>query len=328
MRINRISDEIILRMLLPNTYKYLLICSEEKVKEEYTSNDIEEFLKYKGYNNIVKYFINKFSQNFTEEQIKAMLYRLKGLTISELIYKSYSPFYISLGYYDGHNNEIVIEYYKDRRQSQEKLKETLIHELLHMASTRSVRDGSITGFDIPLYLGNAINEGYTEYLTKKYFTKGSRYVNSREVDVFFAKGIENLVGDSKMQELYFNANLNGLVNEIAKYSSKEDAIKLLFLMDRKNIGLRGEKDLIQIIEEIAKLNAKKLERELSLGNITYEEYQIQYAIKYTEYLKGNMWSESTKIVKDDDCFILKDQGFTSSVYEIKKATKSKEKNYY
>lgn len=329
IKFKRISDEVLYHIIISEIHKYLKLSSDSRIKQEYSSSNIDEFLKFNEYNDTVLSFIGKFYKSFTSNQTKAMLSRLKDLKIKDVVYRiPFTIYCLSLGYYDSDYNEIVVEYYKDRRISKESIYSTLIHELLHMASTREFEDGILTGFEIPYLLGLSLNEGYTEYLTEKYFTKGIEYVKSNSVNLFLAKGIENIIGSEIMQKHFFNADLNGLINELSKYATREEIIRLLFLIDRQGRLMRESKDLFNIIEEIARLNAKKLIRDLEQGLISYEDFQIEYAKKVTEYLKGNMWSEETKVIRDNNSFILQDQGFSSSLYELKSKDKSENKVKY
>lgn len=326
---NRITDELLYRIIISDINKYLKLSSVDRIKNECPSTNLDDFLKYGEYNNTILSFLEKFIKSFTPSQTKDMLYKLNTLKIKDVVYRIPYPMYcISLGYYRSNYNEIIIEYYKDRRISKESVHETLIHELLHMASTIEIEDGILTGFEMPYLLGLSLNEGYTEYLTEKYFTKGMEYVKSSSINLFLAKGIENIIGAEKMQEHFFNADLNGLINELSKYATREEIIRLLFLIDRQGRLMRESKDLYSIIEEIAKLNAKRLIKDLEQGIISYDEYQIEYAKKVTEYLKGNMWSETTTVVRDNDSFILQDQGFSSSLYELRQKDKPENKVKY
>ena len=97
-----------------------------------------------------------------------MLYRLKRLSITEE--RSEIPplaQIISLGFYHTEKNNITIHYYDKKIPIN--IEDTLKHELMHMASTRSTKVGLITGLEIPDLIGEGLNEGYTQYLTDKYF---------------------------------------------------------------------------------------------------------------------------------------------------------------
>lgn len=280
-------------------------------------------LSFKRFNPIVEKFVSTFQKNFTGEQTRFMMYRLKYLKIKERQNKLEKiPPVLSLGNYNSEDNEITIEHYNDSR-IEENEEDTLIHELMHMASTRSTSRGHVTGLELPDILGMNLNEGYTEYLTEKYFTRGMKYVESRNKNVLIAKGIENIIGKENMQEAYFSANLGLLISDLEPYASRRDIIKLLFLIDRYDKPFHSEKKFQDIIGEIARLNKRKLDILYERGEITREEYQIEYAIKVSEYRNYRMWSEETKVVKDENCFMLLDQGYQSNLFEFRNPRRAK-----
>ena len=116
-----------------------------------------------------------------------MLYRLKRLSLKdeECHLKVFSSI-ISLGTYQSETNSIVINIY-DKALPVD-IRDILMHELLHMASTRTTQVGFITGLEVPDIFGDALNEGYTEYLTEKHFKTKTHYTDSEDYNVFFAKG--------------------------------------------------------------------------------------------------------------------------------------------
>ena len=93
-----------------------------------------------------------------------------------------------------------------------------MHELLHLASRKRVGKIILSGFrqvTNQTIMGRYLNEGYTEYLNQKYFSKKDRTVYAEAVT--FAQGIERIVGRKKMEKLYFDANLLGLIDHLGKY---------------------------------------------------------------------------------------------------------------
>lgn len=111
-------------------------------------------------------------------------------------------------------------------------KSCLGHELLHVASTYRKEESNIqVGFSLSLEdgrIGNAINEGYTDYLNEEFFNNhASAYNCVRKI----AGYTEELIGKEKMQDLYFNNDLLGLYKELQKYMSKKDAIEFIALQD-------------------------------------------------------------------------------------------------
>ena len=105
------------------------------------------------------------------------------------------------------------------------------HELLHMATTKRTEKVIFSGFyqfykDKATGIGYALNEGYTEYLNKKYFNKDEEE-DSYHNEQLIAQGIERIVGSKLMEELYFKADLKSLVDELAKSTSIENVMILL-----------------------------------------------------------------------------------------------------
>ena len=286
-------------------------------------------LRFGKYNDTIERFIKVFQKEFTEKQTKSMMYRLSHLEIVEKWIKlDRIPFCVSLGCYSSKDNKITLKHY-DNKKIPEKANDTLIHELLHMASTKTTKYGHVTGLEVPNIIGMNLNEGYTEYLTEKYFTRGMNYVYVDDKRIPIVKGIENLVGVKKMEEFYFNADLPGLILELERYASKEDILKLLYTLDHLSTPMYSEKKFQIMTREIAKWNQRKLDRQLEKGEISEEEYDIERAIKVEEYKRYCLWSEDTEVLKDENGFVLRDHGYTSKYYPYstdKKKSKRKSKN--
>ena len=276
-------------------------------------------------NEYVENFRRIFKESFTKEQYEKMIYSLNSLKIKEFTEKYDGDLFISLGSYDSHNNTITIMNYEDLGVDLNK-EEILIHELLHMASTNYSIDGARTGLDLAGILGVKLNEGYTEYLTRKYFTRGYKYTESTENSIIFAKGIENIIGSEKMESYYFNSDINSLIKDLSEYISIEDTIKLLYLIDRVPATRYKSKDFDYVLKKISEINSIKLNRDLEKGIITEKEFEEQYAIKVREYRNYQMWSEDTKVLGDDTSFVLYDHEYTSNVYARGYTQKNKQKS--
>ena len=111
----------------------------------------------------------------------------------------------------------------------------LYHELLHMSSTIIYRDNTIVysgfsqvGGNIPI--GVALDDGYTELLLYRLFNLNKEYM-SYKYEVLISSLIEGIISIEKMNNLYFNANLYGLVEELQKYNTRENVIKFLEDLD-------------------------------------------------------------------------------------------------
>ena len=142
-------------------------------------------------------------------------------------------------YYNIRKNQIVLD---------EAFEKDIMHELLHMASFKKTDSYDYHGLSIydkkdHILIGNALTEGYTELLTKRYFNgeNGSYY---RETEL--ASLLEIIVGKQTMERAYFNADLMKLLNELSKYNEIDNTIDfitnidiLMYFEDCYGYGLDG-----------------------------------------------------------------------------------------
>ena len=327
MQFNRLSDQILFNVLKNEIEEKLY--NYTNAKREDIPKDIDKnVLSFNDLNPIVHSFISTFQKNFSLKETILMLKRLKTLKIEEeIVARSVLQSTISLGYYDNKTNTITLEYYNDQTIPTN-IKKTLVHELLHMASTRNTEAGVVTGIEIPNLLGENFNEGVTDYLTAKYFMDGN-YKDLDDNRILIVKGIENIVGKELLEECYFDANLGRLINELEKYISRKEVLKLFFLIDRIDDPLAANKNYRSVINEITKINAIRLNRLLREGKISQEEYDVELVIKAIEYKKHRIWTEDTEVIRDGDCFMLRENDDHSEVYVFNKGDNKKqfEKKY-
>ena len=175
---------------------------------------------------------------------------------------------------------------------------TIFHELFHLASSYydSKTKMSYCGFHqinmITIYnVGRGINEGYTQLLTNRY-SKGNPYSYSEETRI--ASIIENVIGKENMQKHYFMGNLKGLIDELAKYISKEEIMKFIQMVDF-DVEYRYQKALIpgkekklkiskQYIEKfMLDINLNKLKLEITNMDLKSLEKAIQQLYKKINY---------------------------------------------
>jgi len=117
----------------------------------------------------------------------------------------------------------------------------LNHELLHMVSNKKINKKLIiTGFGMIDFkkrkkYGIFINEGYTEHLNRKYFYPNAivgNQIPTYRTQVKFVQNIEKIIGEYLMQQMYFNADLKGLINELIKYkNTKEEVLEFIINTD-------------------------------------------------------------------------------------------------
>ena len=183
-----------------------------------------DYNSFGSYKDIVKEFVKEFKYIFPKEQVNNLLSNLESLKIKTVIPNRTLVFsnYKSLATYNSKNNEIIVE-----TNNEKHIKNTLYHELLHVASRRVKENEYYCGFDIKNIIGIGINEDYTEYLLEKYFKEEPEY----DRRAIFIQEIENLIGEDKLEEIYFNADLPSLIKELSKITNKKEVIKLLYEYD-------------------------------------------------------------------------------------------------
>ena len=202
--------------------------------------NITTYLKFsEEYNEIVQEFNDTMESNFNNEKtlfnrnIKTV--KIKNSKLS-FFNKTIDHFRkaVEQGSYCDNNNTIEIRV--SSTEHKDKIKNVVMHELIHMSSNRDV---ICTGFhqsnvahSTVTSLGRGINEGYTEKLNQEYFSK---YIDRGVYDeeIVLASGIERIVGKKKMQELYFNADLKGLIRGINHYvNDMNEVANLIYDIDK------------------------------------------------------------------------------------------------
>ncbi len=106
------------------------------------------------------------------------------------------------------------------------------HELLHLASSTIRNSVLISGFEVKsgkIRFGRGINEGYTQFLAKRYFK--DKACDMYKLEVLVVRTLEVIVGKDKMEELYFTANPFKLIKEIEKYSNDYHSKELIVDLD-------------------------------------------------------------------------------------------------
>ena len=314
MELSRLTDRISYK-LISKKMDFLLNQVKEYERDNQWNTKNIGIPKFGIYNDVVQKFVMKFQKMFTEKQTERMLYNLSSLKITERNTKEKTMAgTISLGQYNSDDNWINMEHFEDSKV-QKNQEATLFHELLHMASTKKTNIGMMTGFDIPQIMGVCLNEGYTELLTQRLYPEKEND-NQAIRQIFLARGIENLIGQEKMEEYYFNADLNGLIEELEKYAPKKDILKVLFAMDQLSYSLFFNSTQYRaLVTEIAKWNATKLNDAYYSDKMTRREYENEYIRKVCEYRKFRNWSESAKILDKDGFFYIQDGDITSDLYE-------------
>ncbi len=235
---------------------------EPKVIEDYS---ISEFLKFGKFNEVIEKFQGVLEQEFSDCNLDAFYENIKTLKIEQKNLDLYNKLKHlkgqtgAAGYYRINRNKIRAEDDNDWSY----VESTLFHELLHMATTRRNFKASFCGFHLNnkvSSIGTGLSEGYTELLNSRYFSKrrSESYISLQQMSSM----IEGIVGEKFMKSAFFSNDLNAVINELAKYSSREKAVEVILKMDKLvDIGfkdLKKKQDLEKDIRyDIANIGINK-----------------------------------------------------------------------
>jgi len=256
---------------LPNNYKIQKQNNNKKIiSKEFKKNNKQ--IKEKFYLYINKY-ISILNKNLIHCNLENTTNNIKNIKIEEK-YSKRKSFLLNASYYTKDNK--IILYNKNH------YKKSLSHELLHMSSTKKINDKlylcgfAIVDFKAKKKYGTFINEGYTEYLNGKYFNNAEVY----ETQMEFAKQLEKIIGVKLMEEMYFNADLKGLISELMTYKNTKNEV-LEFILNTDIIH-RFEYPILPL----NKLKVKKAALQINAFLIkTYYVKLLKEELSYEEILK-------------------------------------------
>ena len=150
-------------------------------------------------------------------------------------------------------------------KNEHKLRNLIAHELLHMATSKEDDQVLCCGFHqinkkTKTNIGIALNEGYTEHLNQQHFFPDyfdDSYLHEQSIAYEF----EKIIGREKMEKLYFEADLYGLIQELTKYASVEEIITFLRDFDKlhtKPVPIeQKEKEFKALRKRIAEIYLRK-----------------------------------------------------------------------
>lgn len=170
-----------------------------------------------------------------------------------------------------------------------------------MSSTIKKKNKLCTGFNhyyiapyINSSIGLGINEGYTDLLNERIFNvknNGGLY----EMYKIVSEMLENVVGKDKMTQLYFTANLKGLVLEMSKYISQHETKKFIINLD---LMVKTPNKINDIIEYLLNLYNNKTKNDIVNRKVTTEEATAQYEDFKLKIIKlsdiYNQWLETKR----------------------------------
>lgn len=204
-----------------------LVIEKPIIVNDVSKVEVFDFIDDK-YRALIEDFYGRLRGNVSDDNLLSFYLNIGNLEIID----KYNLFtflksFITEGSYDFRNNRISIY------SSKYKYSDIINHELLHM-STRKILDNKChVGFlqvQKDYYVGNALNEGYTEIMCKKLFP-GYTFSYAYNYEIIISKIIEEIVGKDRMNGLYFSSDLYSLVGSLSNYNNVYDIKKFLVQMD-------------------------------------------------------------------------------------------------
>ena len=259
---------------------------------------LNECLNQEENNYIIERFYNVLETQLSHCDTSSFFRNIQSLTITEKpkTLRERLEEILSLkasGYYFSENNSIRI-FSSHTDSNDEYVNGIKTHELIHMATTRKDGDMTLCGFERTrnrISFATGLNEAYTEIINRRYFA--NRGAGSYQRLQPIAEQIEHLVGRKKMEQFFFSNDLNGLVDAMAKYTSREDALKLIQKMDYiyKCYGKPGEKLLQETLcrqarVDIANIRLNFFKKKFESGKIS--EQQFKASLFYLELSTHNL----------------------------------------
>lgn len=213
-----------------NNKKEIKILTPEKINSVLKKRDKKRILSQPLGKDILK-FKSVLIENINNEDFNFLFNNLKTLKTNERIFfLRYFLLQFIGGTYNSKKNKVkILKFIKN---------DVLNHELFHMASSMYDKEKNITfsgfmqvNYKTKKYIGNGLNEGYTQLLAERYFGETNRVAHSYKICMFFAEKLEEIIGKEKMQSLYLNADLLQLINELKRYDTEENIINFIKSLD-------------------------------------------------------------------------------------------------
>lgn len=302
-----------------NDYSYFI--SHKKMKGytlvdrpcvDFKSCDITDYLKFTDkYNEVIENFYKKFKEVFSEEYLSLFNHNIKTLNIIDYKLKLFDKARFSIfnqanGSYDVYTNEVEL---MKKAKDDNEFKRIINHELLHLSSSV---DLAFSGFSQEIItkngtalIGNGLNEGYTEFLNKTYFSDTDDY--SYHDQVQFASMIDNIVGRDFMIDCYFKKGLSPLIKQLGKkIGNNGKAIDLILSMDyvlgKVNYAFNKAK-YIDVRFQLANFYIKELEDRYNSGEIDYDMYSKMRYLNVDRFIRGDDYYSENTVIEDTGKFI-------------------------
>ena len=208
---------------------------------------LEKFYKPKNISNVSKIENNVSLYHDINLSKLKLEYKKNLLIFTKKVIKNFKEddlinFYNNINSLDIRNNNKLLEMALAGTYSSSKNKieisggyeNCIYHELFHMASSKFENNIDYSGFEQlkkSFRLGKGINEGYTDLLTYRYFPDGFESNDAYKYAMDIMQLLEIIVGKEKMQSLYLQADLLGLITELKKYNLESKIMQFISNMD-------------------------------------------------------------------------------------------------
>ena len=268
------------------------------LQEKKDSTNIDRFQETE-FRELIEEFVSVLEENFKKEDLQNFYRNMDTVRIKtrNMALQNFGEYLKIAGTYNSSKNSINL--------NNGQVKNTLLHELFHMASAKKYGKSTFSGFkqfSSDFAIGSGLTEGYTQLLTERYFSKKHPAVKGSYQDlVLITKSIEKIIGKEKMESLYLNCNLNGLIEELKKYMTEEEVMKIITITDViltkeriKNLTKAEKNKFDQNIGDVWRIiyraTLKKGKMLFDKGEITDVDYELDYrriVIPISGYLSTN-----------------------------------------
>lgn len=273
------------------------IIRKTKSKKESNIKDIKEIEQ------IVQAFLRRLSIYITNEEMEQIENNLKTLQ-----YKKSNILFLKLtnscGYYALKKHYIAANTNKEK----DTFNHIIYHELLHAVTSSYNKNIYYCGFEQintkkHTQIGTLLNEGYTDLLTNRmfYYNDNVGYDYGRSI----AQLVEFLVDGNKMQKLFFSLNLEGLIDELAKYNDINKVKQFILNLDTIHAlynteGQHERETLTNLYNEVSiflyETFQNKMDQTINVNNIAGYEFLSNRFIKlFNETIKHMVFTTEETI---------------------------------
>lgn len=158
---------------------------------------------------------------------------------------------------------------------------------MHVASTKVDEDNIYSGISLNDY-NVGLNEGFTQLLTEEYFSINKEDTLTYPYETLVAKIIYLIMGKDMLNS-YLQADINGFLNNLSNYLSKEDIQLLINNLDFIHRNLyQEEKEVKEKMHNITLILSKASKSVIELSDFID-------ILDYTININGNEYDFLTNI---------------------------------